>query len=168
MSWRLLHVGEWKTKLTLNDLRSTSVTLRTVSATTTSVVRPAAVLVDSETLSASGRPRHFRSTRHRPLPLTNSKTEDLKEKRIKKMVVIVATFMILASFVLVGASLSMSDHIDEMGKLSSFSACSLLHVIANKSRDVLFLSLELCFYVTSHATMCNSLPPWHCILQTTP
>ena len=33
------------------------------------------------------------------------------------MVVVVATFMILASFVLVGASLSMSDHIDEMGEI---------------------------------------------------
>jgi len=41
----------------------------------------------------------------------------VKEKRIKKTVMVVATFMILASFVLVGASLSMSDHIDEMGEL---------------------------------------------------
>ena len=47
---------------------------------------------------------------------STSKKEDLKEKRIKKTVMVVATFMILASFVLVGVSLSMSDHIDEMGE----------------------------------------------------
>lgn len=74
------------------------------------------MIVDAETLTGSGRPRHFRSTRQ-PLTLSSGKHEDLKEKRIKKMVMIVATFMILASFVLVGASLSMSDHIDEMGEL---------------------------------------------------
>jgi len=74
------------------------------------------MLVDSETLTASGRPpRHFRSTRQ-ALSLSTSKKEDLKEKRIKKTVMVVATFMILASFVLVGVSLSMSDHIDEMGE----------------------------------------------------
>jgi len=115
-SWQLCHIGEFNKDLTLNDLVSASTTLTTVSATTTSVVRPTAVLVDSETLTTSGRPRHFRSTRQ-PLSLSNSKNEDLKEKRIKKMVVVVATFMILASFVLVGASLSMSDHIDEMGEI---------------------------------------------------
>ena len=90
-------------------------TLTKVSATTASVVRPSAIRVDSEALTTSGRPRHFRSTRQ-PLSLSTSKKEDLKEKRIKKTVVVVATFMILASFVLVGASLSMSDHIDEMGE----------------------------------------------------
>jgi len=62
------------------------------------------------------------------MPLTNTKTEDLKEKRIKKMVVVVATFMILASFVLVGASLSMSDHIDEMGEYYPICLPSLLAV----------------------------------------
>jgi len=88
--------------------------LTLVSATTTSVIRPVAA-VHPETFTASGRPRHFRSTRQ-PLSLSNSKKEDLKEKRIKKTVMVIATFMILASFVLVGVSLSMSDHIDEMGK----------------------------------------------------
>jgi len=93
-------------------------TLAKVSATTTSMVRPAGVLVDTETLTTSasaGRPRHFRSTRQ-ALSLSASRKEDLKEKRIKKTVMVVATFMILASFVLVGVSLSMSDHIDEMGE----------------------------------------------------
>lgn len=42
-------------------------------------------------------------------------TKSMKEKRIKTCVMAVATFMIVASMVLVGASLSMSDHIDEMG-----------------------------------------------------
>jgi len=88
--------------------------LTLVSATTTSVVRP--IAVHAETFTPSGRARHFRSTRQ-PLSMSSSKKEDLKEKRIKKTVMVIATFMILASFVLVGASLSMSDHIDEMGKL---------------------------------------------------
>lgn len=48
--------------------------------------------------------------------LTDSKS--MKEKRIKTCVMAVATFMIVASMVLVGASLSMSDHIDEMGMYS--------------------------------------------------
>src|SRR5688572_15675189 len=59
-------------------------------------------------------------------------TKSMKEKRIKTCVMAVATFMIVASMVLVGASLSMSDHIDEMGMYTSavqgetIYMCSLL------------------------------------------
>jgi len=48
-----------------------------------------------------------------------------KEKRIKKVVMIIATLMILASMILVGASFSMSDHIDDMGKLLHISSSAL-------------------------------------------
>jgi len=115
-----------------------TVTLTKVSATTTSVVRPASVRVDPETLTTSGRPRHFRSTRQ-PLSLSNSKKEDQKEKRIKKTVMVIAAFMILASFVLVGASLSMSDHIDEMGEF--LFACFLCSSIDSFDRRVRALTL---------------------------
>lgn len=53
-----------------------------------------------------------------------SAKESAKEKRIKKAVMCIATLMILASMVLVGASLSMSEHIDEMGKRSGFTSDS--------------------------------------------
>jgi len=59
-------------------------------------------------------PRHGRHFRRKPLAAR--KPMDAKEKRIKRAVMAIATFMILASMILVGASLSMSDHIDEMGQ----------------------------------------------------
>lgn len=39
-----------------------------------------------------------------------------KEKRMARVVMVIATLMIMSSFLLVGITLSMSDHIDEMGK----------------------------------------------------
>ena len=39
-----------------------------------------------------------------------------KEKRLARVVMVVASLMIVSSFLLVGVTLSMSDHIDEMGK----------------------------------------------------
>jgi hypothetical protein len=56
--------------------------------------------------------RYFR----RKFTSSLSAKASVKEKRIKKAVMVVASLMILASMVLVGASLSMSEHIDEMGK----------------------------------------------------
>lgn len=41
-----------------------------------------------------------------------------KQKRIKSLVMVVATTLILMSLILVGVTLSMSDHIDEMGKFA--------------------------------------------------
>ena len=40
-----------------------------------------------------------------------------KEKRIKGAVMVVGTVLILMCMILVGVTLSMSDHIDEMGKV---------------------------------------------------
>lgn len=47
----------------------------------------------------------------------SSNDQTPKEKQMARMVGIVAGVLILASFVLVGVTLSMSEHIDDMGKL---------------------------------------------------
>ncbi len=41
-----------------------------------------------------------------------------KQKRVARIVMVIATIMILSSILLVAVTLSMSDHIDEMGELS--------------------------------------------------
>ena len=64
------------------------------------------------------------------------------------MVMVVATFMILASFVLVGASLSMSDHIDEMGELFCFS--HQLNLIAMLQNDNYTLYVAFCSFRCKH------------------
>ena len=58
-------------------------------------------------------------TEDRVRVLPSVKTEappTAKQKRIKSAVMVVATVLILMSLILVGVTLSMSDHIDEMGE----------------------------------------------------
>lgn len=66
----------------------------------------------------------------------------MKEKRIKKTVMVVATFMILASFVLVGVSLSMSDHIDEMGELLRSYSTALFTTFMVELNDAVALLIR--------------------------
>jgi hypothetical protein len=80
----------------------------TLVSAASGVVHPVGLVGPSAPLTG----RYFR----RKFTTTLSAKASAKEKRIKKAVMIVASLMILASMVLVGVSLSMSEHIDEMGK----------------------------------------------------
>lgn len=67
--------------------------------------------VETRTTSRKQHLRHGDVIVNRP-----SQSKSAKEKRLRKCVVVVAAFMVVSCLVLVGASLSMSNHIDEMGE----------------------------------------------------
>jgi len=99
------------TSSTLDDMvvrpgHAIDIGMTLISAATT-VVRP----IDSGRLPVTLTSRYFR----RKCKTSLSAKDSIKEKRIKKAVMIIATLMIMASMILVGVSLSMSQHIDEMG-----------------------------------------------------
>ena len=52
------------------------------------------------------------------------------QKRVARVVMVLATLMLLMSLLLVGVTLSMSDHIDEMGKSYTYlCVCACLHLV---------------------------------------
>ena len=68
--------------------------------------------------------------RVRVLPPTVPETPPTpKQTRIKGLVMVVATTLILMSLILVGVTLSMSDHIDEMGEsiMQCYTLCGYEH-----------------------------------------
>ena len=60
-----------------------------------------------------------------PLMQKEPKTES--QKRVARIVMVLATTMLLMSLLLVGITLSMSDHIDEMGRCTLFSDLIFCH-----------------------------------------
>jgi len=79
-----------------------------------------AVSTGSAVYGGDGSPRTCRSERLTTgVKLQRGMSHDslsLKYKRMKCAVIVMATLMILASMLLVGVSLAMAEHIDELGK----------------------------------------------------
>ena len=68
-------------------------------------------------------------TVERGVTLKTCKSEDslaVKYRRMKCAVIVMATLMIMASMLLVGVSLAMAEHIDELGKLFISCRCSVM------------------------------------------
>jgi hypothetical protein len=76
------------------------------------VVDPVRLVTGSTTTSKG---RNFRRKLAVSAAKASASKPSVKERRIKHAVMAVTTFMIVASMILVGASLSLSDHIDDMG-----------------------------------------------------
>ena len=75
-----------------------------------------------------GRGRSERLLASKPRGLQQALSQDslsLKYRRMKWAVIVMATLMIIASMLLVGVSLAMAEHIDELGKCDVWGAGGL-------------------------------------------
>ncbi|KAK2143110.1 hypothetical protein LSH36_876g00022 [Paralvinella palmiformis] len=65
--------------------------------------------------------------------LTKTPPPSKKQKRIKRAVMVVGTLLITMSLILVGVTLYMSEHIDEMGKWIVTTTTTTTHMMTNKT-----------------------------------
>ena len=67
--------------------------------------------------------------------LQSAKSHDslsIKYRRMKCAVIVMATLMIIASMLLVGVSLAMAEHIDELGLLVQWSLFLITSILTNR------------------------------------